>query len=322
MHVLERRLVDDVSPAILSARKACLSRVCLFLSVAFACSAPSAAQPVDIEDGAPGPCVSFSAAVHAEAPIPAEPPATLRAMQSGEMNDEGRFLLGLGLEPIGIPVEADALARNLDYPEAGIRYSIIRGLGRMGEARHVEALAALLKDPDRVIRDMAVRSLNQLLCRRPALRSPDIQRRLVLEARDLLRTAARDGERVEAAAVLARLGDPSGYPAVLQALKNRYDPAETVIPTFLHYDLKTDDGKPLDWVTPLRPFLQDPERSYVLKSGTILVLERIGTPAAQAALRDALATEADPQVLNLLKRKLHETTLPLPEVKPQARATN
>jgi len=185
---------------------------------------------------------------------------------------------GFGRDPAGLE---RALSEG---QEVAVRAEAAFLLGYLHAASAAPALTKALTDESARVRVEAALALARLGDRKTAF--------AVLE-RELTGQFFADAP-LRAARALAILGDPRGYPRVVEALDSEFPSnrmeAIAVLPAFLPFKVPTSAGKPIDPLEQLLRAAQDPEP--LLRRDALTALATIDDERATAA--DAGAAPGDP----------------------------
>jgi HEAT repeat protein len=177
------------------------------------------------------------------------------------------------LADLAIPETRAALAIALDDSHSSVRFEAARGIAALGHAAGFDVLVVALNDAD--LRFRALSALAELNDARALAPVKALFRRWLLP----------HFERTQAAAVLARLGDPDGEKHLLARAAKRWSEDRPMALELLG-EVKAPSAQ-----RTLAAILRDP--SDLCRGSAARGLGRLGTPEAFEALTAALPTADD-----------------------------
>ncbi len=172
-----------------------------------------------------------------------------------------------------------AIIRALVDPDPTLRLYAAQALGERRDPAAIGPLTAALGDANAAVRFHAARSL--------ALLGSNAGNGVL---REVLASGSNPSEAVEAAGLLAGLGDPVGYPYVIQVLKSGdlavQSRAVSDLLKFQRFDGRTSEVGPINVVAALAALIESPTASSV-RVNAIYAMARTGDRRAVAPLTRA-----------------------------------
>lgn len=172
-----------------------------------------------------------------------------------------------------------ALTRALTDPDVTLRLYAAQALGERRDSTAIGPLTTALGDGNSAVRFHAARSL--------ALFGSNAGTGLL---REVLAKGSNSSEAVEAAGLLAGLGDPVGYPYVIQALKSGelavQSRAVSDLLKFQRFDGQPSEAGPINVVGALSMLIESPATASV-RVNAIYAMARTGDRRAVESLTKA-----------------------------------
>jgi HEAT repeat protein len=211
------------------------------------------------------------------------------ATDSPAVSPAQQALALLGVDRFGIPRTVPGLRKGLHHPNPLARRAAVTGLQFIGTAAEAEAVSVLLSDPDRSVREMAIRTLLFFARVQGSEKGALLLESLRPPAQRMFRQATNAWARMEAAALLAEVGDASEVATLLEALrdKQRQNRALQLMDSILSNSPENKGSRFAEWSAPLGDVLRDEASPRFSRSLAVIVLSKLKTAQATAVLEAA-----------------------------------